>query len=143
MTTLEYTDRSDTGLVDVNDRFATILAELDWLSTQSSNLAGIGLRELHRTVRSYTFEGDDFQIEVSATASAGGVTVILEDSGPAFRGIVRRISPEPAGDGDHRLRFTDKDFDEVTYSRTLGRSRWILRRFAEPTVRSTRPPEAA
>jgi anti-sigma regulatory factor (Ser/Thr protein kinase) len=143
MTTQEYTDHAATGLVDINDRFATILAELDWLSAQSSHLASIGLRELHRTVRTCTLEGDEVQIELSATATASGVTVILEDSGPAFRGIVRRVSTEPARDGDHRLRIIDSDFDEVTYSRTLGRSRWILRRFAEPTALSARPPEAA
>jgi hypothetical protein len=39
MTTQEYTDQAVTGLRDIDDRFATILAELDWLSTQSSHLA--------------------------------------------------------------------------------------------------------
>lgn len=143
MTTQEYTDRAVTGLIDINDRFATILAELDWLSTQSSHLASIGLRELHRTIRTCTLERDDFQIELTATATASGVTVILEDSGPAFGGIVRRISPEPANTGDPRLRIVDTDFDEVTYSRELGRSRWVLHRFAQPTARSARPTEAA
>jgi anti-sigma regulatory factor (Ser/Thr protein kinase) len=135
MTTQEYTGQAVTGSMDINDRFATILAELDWLSTQSSHLASIGLRELHKTVRTCTLESDDVQIELSATATASGVTVVLEDSGPAFRGIVRRISREPANNGDHRLRIVDSDFDEVSYSRELGRSRWILRRFAEPTAR--------
>jgi hypothetical protein len=35
---------------------------------------------------------------------------------------VRRISPEPANNGDHRLRIVDTDFDEVTYSHEPGRS---------------------
>ncbi len=143
MTTQEYTDQAATGLMDINDRFATILAELDWLSTQSSHLASIGLRELHKTVRTCTLEREEFQIELTATATASGVTVILEDSGPAFRGIVRRINREPANNGDPRLRIVDTDFDEVTYTRELGRSRWVLHRFAEPTARSGRPPEAA
>jgi hypothetical protein len=143
MTTQESTDPAVTGLIDINDRFATILAELDWLSTQSSHLASIGLPELHETIRTCTLERDEFQIELTATATASGVTVILEDSGPAFGGIVRRTSPEPANNGDPRLRIVDTDFDEVTYTRELGRSRWVLHRFAEPTARSTRPTEAA
>jgi len=47
---------------------------------------------------------------------------------------VRRITPEPASNGDSRLRIIDTDFDEVAYSRDLGRSRWVLRRFAERTA---------
>lgn len=143
MTTQESTDQAVTGLMDINDRFATILAELDWLSTQSIHLASIGLRELHKTVRTCTLENDNVEIELTATATASGVTVILEDSGPAFRGIVRRISAEHANTGDHRLRIVDTEFDEVTYSRELGRSRWVLRRFAEPAARRALAPTAA
>lgn len=138
-----YIEHADTGPADINKRFAKILAELDWLSAQSTHLASIGLRELRRTIRTCTFEGDDFQIELSATASAGGVTVVLEDAGPAFHSIVRRVSPKPAGEDDHRLRIVDQDFDEISYSRALGRSRWVLRRFAEPTASSVRHPDAA
>ncbi len=143
MTTQNYIEHAGAGHADINRRFAEILAELDWLSAQSAHLASIGLRELHRTVRTYSFEGDDFQVELSATASAGGVTVVLEDSGPAFHSIVRRIRPEPADNDDHRLRIVDQDFDEISYSRSLGRSRWVLRRFAEPTTSSVRHPDAA
>lgn len=138
-----YIEHADTGPADINERFAQILAELDWLSSQSAHLASIGLRELRRTIRTYTVEGDDFTVDVSATASAGGVTVVLEDSGPAFHSIVRRITPAPAGIDDHRLRIIDQDFDEISYSRALGRSRWVLRRFAEPTASSVRHPDAA
>jgi len=134
MTTQEYTDPVVTGMADINGRFATILAELDWLSAQSSHLASIGLRELHKSVRACTLENDEVQIELTATATGSGVTVILEDSGPAFHSIVRRITPEPASNGDSRLRIIDTDFDEVAYSRDLGRSRWVLRRFAERTA---------
>jgi hypothetical protein len=143
MTTLEYAAHADTGVMDINDRFAAILADLEWLSAQSSHLASIGLRELHRTIRTCTLERDEFEIELSATATASGVTVMLEDSGPAFRGIVRRVSSESARDGDNRLQIIDSDFDEVTYSRTLGRSRWILRRFAEPKAGLAPVPTAA
>ncbi len=139
MTTQEHTDHAG---ADINDRFATIVAELDWLSALSAHLASIGLRELRRTVRTYSLEGDGFEIDVPATASAGSATLVLEDSGPAFGGIVRRVGPEPGGTGDHRLRITDLDFDEISYSRTLGRSRWVLRRFAEATASSVHPSAA-
>jgi len=143
MTTQDYTDSAAAGSADINDTFARILAELDWLRAQSGHLASIGLRELRRTVRTYTLESGDFRIEASATASAGGVTVVLEDSGPAFGSIVRRVGAGTDNNGDHRLRITDRDFDQISYSRTLGRSRWVLHRLAASAASSALPPVVA
>jgi hypothetical protein len=129
MTTQDYTDRAGSSFADTDAGFADLLIEADWLGAEDARLARQGLRELRRNLRTYIFEGRPVDIDISATASAGGLTVVLEDSGPEVLGVVRAGLPDPAGCGDHRLRILDWAYDQITYSRDLGRNRWTLRRF--------------
>ncbi len=136
MTTQDYTDHAGSNFADTDACFADLLAEADWLDEEEVRLARQGLRELRRNLRTYTFLGQPVDIDISATACASGVTVVLEDSGPEVLGVLRAGGPDPAGCGDHRLRVLDWAYDEVTYSRDLDRNRWTLRRFPHPEARS-------
>ncbi len=129
MTTQAYTDHAGSNFADTDAGFADLLAEAGWLGAADARLARQGLRELRRNLRTYTFEGRPVDIVISATASAGGVTVVLEDLGPEVLGVVRGGRADPAGCGDHRLRILDRAYDQISYSRSLGRNRWTLRRF--------------
>jgi anti-sigma regulatory factor (Ser/Thr protein kinase) len=134
MTTRDYIDHAGSNFADTDECFADLLAELDWLGAENARLARQALRELRRNLRTYTFGGQQVDIDISATVTAAGVTVILEDSGPEVLGVVRAGRPDPAGSGDHRLRILDQAYDQVIYSRDLGRNRWTLRRFAQPAT---------
>ena len=132
MTTRDYTDHAGSSFADTDACFADLLAELDWLGGAVARLPRRGLSELRRTLRTYAFGGRPVDIDISATVTADGVTVVLEDSGPEVLGVVRAGRPDPAGSGDHRLRVLDQAYDLGTYSREFGRNRWTLRRFAQP-----------
>jgi anti-sigma regulatory factor (Ser/Thr protein kinase) len=136
MTTQDFTDHADSDFADIDARFAELLAELDWLGPEGTRLARLGLRNLRRNLRTYTFPDLPVDIVISATATSSGVTVVLEDSGPEVRGVERAGRPDPAGCGDHRLRILDQAFDQITYDRLLDRNRWVLRRFADPAASS-------
>ena len=137
MTTQDYIDQADSNFADTDASFADLLAGLDWLGAEEARLARQGLRELRRNLRTYAFGSAHVDIEISASATADGVTVILEDSGPEVLGVVRAGLPDPAGCGDHRLRVLNWAYDVVTYSRTLGRNRWTLQRFAQAATGSS------
>jgi len=134
MTTQDFIDHADSNFAGTDACIADLLAELDWLGVEGAGLARQGLRELRRNLRTYTFAGVPIDIEISATATASGLVVILEDSGPEVLGVVRAGRPDPAGSGDHRLRVLDRAYDQVTYTRESGRNRWTLQRFAQPAT---------
>jgi hypothetical protein len=130
MTTQDYTDHAGSNFADTDAAFAELLAEFDWLGPEATRLARQGLRELRRNLRAYVFQGRPCDIDISATVTPSAVTVVLEDSGPEVLGVERGGHADPGGWGDHRVRVLDWAYDQVTYTRALGRNRWILRRFA-------------
>lgn len=143
MTTQDYTDHAGSDFAATDAAFAELLAELDWLSAEEVRLARQGLRELRRNLRTYAFQGRPWDIDISATVTPSGVTVVLEDSGPEVPGVSRDGRADPAGSGDHRLRVLDWAYDQVTYNRSLGRNRWILRRFAPQAASAVRLSQVA
>lgn len=143
MTTQDYTDHAGSNFADTDAAFAELLAEVDWLGAEETRLARQGLRELRRNLRTYAFQGTPCDIDISATVTPSAVTVVLEDSGPEVLGVERDGHADPAGCGDHRLRVLDWAYDQVTYSRALGRNRWILRRFAPQVVAAAPMSEVA